>query len=118
MKKDFSMISGCLRLEALYFEDFKNQHQYDLFSEKRTILGKLQEEGFISIQDSHPSPKPKFQNTFSDSFLQNFCFASGVLKRRISAASVLEKARPRDHAFFIFKRGQIPLFAEKRMIII
>jgi len=57
-KKDFRLIPGCLRLEALYLEDFKNQHQYDLFADKRMILDKLQEEGFISIQDGHPSPTP------------------------------------------------------------
>jgi len=50
-----------LRLEALYLGlrtkkgislyDFKNQYHYDLFSEKREMLDKLQEEGLISIQD-------------------------------------------------------------------
>jgi coproporphyrinogen III oxidase-like Fe-S oxidoreductase len=48
-------------LEALYLGlrtkkgislyDFKNQYHYDLFSEKREMLDKLQEEGLISIQD-------------------------------------------------------------------
>ena len=47
-----------LRLDALYLEDFKNQHQYDLFAEKRMILDKLQEEGFFSVQDGHASPTP------------------------------------------------------------
>jgi oxygen-independent coproporphyrinogen-3 oxidase len=50
-----------LRLEALYLglrtkkgiflKDFKNQYHYDLFTEKKMILAKLEEEGFISIQD-------------------------------------------------------------------
>jgi oxygen-independent coproporphyrinogen-3 oxidase len=57
-----------LQLEALYlglrtkkgvgFEDFKNQYQYDLFTEKRKMLDKLQEEGLISIQDGHLYPTP------------------------------------------------------------
>ena len=55
-----------LRLEAVYlglrtkkgvnFEDFKNRYQYDLFAEKREILNRLLEEGFISIQDGRLSP--------------------------------------------------------------
>ena len=55
-----------LRLEALYlglrtkrgvnFEDFKNRYQYDLFAEKKKMLSKLQEEGFISIQNGHLCP--------------------------------------------------------------
>jgi oxygen-independent coproporphyrinogen-3 oxidase len=57
-----------LRLEALSlglrtkkgvdFEDFKNRYQYDLFTEKKTMLGKLQEEGFIRIQDGRLRPTP------------------------------------------------------------
>jgi oxygen-independent coproporphyrinogen-3 oxidase len=57
-----------LRLEALYlglrtkkgvhFEDFKNRYQYDLFTEKRKMLGKLQEEGFIHIQDGRICATP------------------------------------------------------------
>jgi oxygen-independent coproporphyrinogen-3 oxidase len=55
-----------LRLEALSlgfrtkkgvdFEDLRNRYQYDLFAEKKTMLGKLQEEGFIHIQDGHLRP--------------------------------------------------------------
>jgi oxygen-independent coproporphyrinogen-3 oxidase len=55
-----------LRLEALYLglrtkkgiflQDFKNRYQYDLFSEKKKILEKLEEEGFISIQDGYLYP--------------------------------------------------------------
>jgi oxygen-independent coproporphyrinogen-3 oxidase len=55
-----------LRLEALYFglrtkkgiflQDFKNQYHYDLFTEKKKILAKLEEEGFISIQDGYLHP--------------------------------------------------------------
>jgi oxygen-independent coproporphyrinogen-3 oxidase len=55
-----------LRLEALYLglrtkkgiflQDFKNQYHYDLFTEKKEMLDKLQEEGFISIQDSYLYP--------------------------------------------------------------
>jgi oxygen-independent coproporphyrinogen-3 oxidase len=50
-----------LRLEALYLglrtkkgvslQDFENQYHYDLFTEKKEILDKLKEEGFISIRD-------------------------------------------------------------------
>jgi len=57
-----------LRLEALYlglrtkkgvhFEDFKNRYQYDLFIEKEKMLGILQEEGFIHIQDGRLCPTP------------------------------------------------------------
>jgi len=55
-----------LRLEALYLglrtkkgvslEDFKNQYHYDLLTEKKKILTKLEEEGFISIQDGYLYP--------------------------------------------------------------
>jgi oxygen-independent coproporphyrinogen-3 oxidase len=55
-----------LRLEALYFglrtkkgiffQDFSNQYHYDLFTEKKEILAKLEEEGFISIQDGYLYP--------------------------------------------------------------
>ncbi len=57
-----------LRLEALYLglrtrkglyvEDFKNQYHCDLFTEKKKMLDKLQEEGLISIQDGHLYPTP------------------------------------------------------------
>jgi oxygen-independent coproporphyrinogen-3 oxidase len=57
-----------LRLEALYlglrtkrginFEDFKNRYQYDLFTEKKKMLVKLQEEGFIYIQNGRLRPTP------------------------------------------------------------
>jgi len=57
-----------LRLEALYLglrtrkgfylEDFKNQYDCDLFTEKKKMLDKLQEEGLISIQDGHLHPTP------------------------------------------------------------
>jgi oxygen-independent coproporphyrinogen-3 oxidase len=55
-----------LRLEAFYLglrtkkgiflQDFKNQYHYDLFTEKKEILAKLEEEGFISIQDGFLYP--------------------------------------------------------------
>jgi oxygen-independent coproporphyrinogen-3 oxidase len=55
-----------LRLEALYLglrtkkgislQDFENEYQYDLFTEKKKILTKLEEEGFISIQDGYLYP--------------------------------------------------------------
>ena len=55
-----------LRLEALYLglrtkkgiflQDFKNQYHYDLFIEKKKILAKLEEEGFISIQNGYLYP--------------------------------------------------------------
>ena len=51
------MISGCLRLDPPSLENFKNQYHYDYFSEKM-ILDKLDEEGFISIQDGHICPTP------------------------------------------------------------
>jgi len=55
-----------LRLEALYLglrtkkgislQDFKNRYHTDLFTEKKKILAKLEEEGFISIQDGYLHP--------------------------------------------------------------
>ena len=55
-----------LRLEALYFglrtkkgiflQDFKNQYHYDLFTEKKKILAKLEEEELISIEDGYLYP--------------------------------------------------------------
>ena len=55
-----------LRLEALYLglrtkkgvslHDFKTRYRYDLFAEKREILNKLQEEGFIAIRDGRLYP--------------------------------------------------------------
>ena len=55
-----------LHLEALYFglrtkkgiflQDFKNRYHYDFFTEKKKILVKLEEEGFITIQDGHLYP--------------------------------------------------------------
>ena len=57
-----------LRLEALYlglrtkrginFEDFKNRYQYDLLADKKKMLNKLEEEGFIRIQDGNLCPTP------------------------------------------------------------
>jgi oxygen-independent coproporphyrinogen-3 oxidase len=55
-----------LRLEALCLglrtkrgvclEEFKNQYDYDLFIEKKKLLVKLEEEGFISIEDGYLYP--------------------------------------------------------------
>jgi oxygen-independent coproporphyrinogen-3 oxidase len=55
-----------LQLEALYLglrtrkgvclQDFKNRYHYDLFTEKKEILAKLEGEGFISIRDGHLYP--------------------------------------------------------------
>jgi oxygen-independent coproporphyrinogen-3 oxidase len=55
-----------LRLEALYLglrtkkgiflQDFKNRYHYDLFTEKKEMLDKLQEEGLISIQNGYLYP--------------------------------------------------------------
>jgi oxygen-independent coproporphyrinogen-3 oxidase len=55
-----------LRLEALYLglrtkkgvslQDFENHYHYDLLTEKKEILDKLEEEGLISIQDDHLYP--------------------------------------------------------------
>ena len=57
-----------LRLEALYLglrtkkgirlENFKNLYDYDLFTEKRKILERLQEEGLISIREGRLCPTP------------------------------------------------------------
>jgi oxygen-independent coproporphyrinogen-3 oxidase len=49
----------CLGLrtkKGLYLEDFKNRYDYDLFAKKKKMLDKLQEEGFISIQNGRLSP--------------------------------------------------------------
>ena len=55
-----------LRLEALYLglrtkkgvslQDLKNRYDYDLFTEKKEMLDKLQEEGLLSIQDGYLYP--------------------------------------------------------------
>ena len=55
-----------LRLEALYLglrtkkgvclQDFKNRYHFDLFTEKKKMLDKLQEEGFISIHEGNLCP--------------------------------------------------------------
>ncbi len=55
-----------LQLEAFYLglrtkrgvclEEFKNQYDYDLFIEKKKLLAKLEEEGFISIQNGYLYP--------------------------------------------------------------
>jgi coproporphyrinogen III oxidase-like Fe-S oxidoreductase len=55
-----------LRLEALYLglrtkkgvslQDLKNRYDYDLFTEKKEMLDKLQEEGLISIQNGYLYP--------------------------------------------------------------
>jgi len=55
-----------LRLEALYLglrtkkgvclQDFKNRYHFDLFTEKKKMLDKLQEEGFISVHEGHLYP--------------------------------------------------------------
>jgi coproporphyrinogen III oxidase-like Fe-S oxidoreductase len=55
-----------LRLEALYLglrtkkgvylEEFKNRYGCDLFAEKKKMLDRLMEEGFISIQDDRLYP--------------------------------------------------------------
>jgi oxygen-independent coproporphyrinogen-3 oxidase len=55
-----------LRLEALYLglrtkkgvslQDFENHYHYNLLTEKKEILGKLEEEGLISIKDGHMYP--------------------------------------------------------------
>jgi oxygen-independent coproporphyrinogen-3 oxidase len=57
---------GQLQLEALYLglrtqkgvclQEFKNQYDYDLLTEKRELLVKLVEKGFISVQDGFLSP--------------------------------------------------------------
>ena len=57
-----------LQLEALYLglrtrkgislQDFKNRYHYDLYSEKKKVLIKLEKEGFISVRDGHLFPTP------------------------------------------------------------
>jgi oxygen-independent coproporphyrinogen III oxidase len=57
-----------LRLEALYLglrtkkgvhlEEFKNRYGCDLFAEKKKMLDRLMEEGFVSIQNGHLHPTP------------------------------------------------------------
>ena len=62
-----------LRLEALYLglrtkkgvslQDFKNRYDYDLFTEKKEILDKLEEEGLISIRMATSIlPRPALQS--------------------------------------------------------
>jgi len=49
----------CLGLrtkKGVSLKDFKNRYNCDLFTEKKKMLDKLQEEGLISIQDGHLSP--------------------------------------------------------------
>jgi len=61
-KEGLGEISGriCLLNDGLLgnFEDFKNQYHYDHFTEKKSMLDKLQEEGFVSIQKGHLYPTP------------------------------------------------------------
>ena len=55
-----------LRLEALYLglrtkkgvclQDFENRYHFDLFTEKKNILARLEEEGFISVHEGHLYP--------------------------------------------------------------
>ncbi len=57
-----------LRLEALFLglrtkkgiclKDVRKQYHYDLFTEKKKMLDKLQEEGLISLRDGHLCPTP------------------------------------------------------------
>jgi coproporphyrinogen III oxidase-like Fe-S oxidoreductase len=57
---------GQLRLEALYLglrtkkgvclQDFENRYHFDLFTEKKNILARLEEEGFISTHEGHLYP--------------------------------------------------------------
>jgi coproporphyrinogen III oxidase-like Fe-S oxidoreductase len=49
---------GLRTKKGVYLEDFKNQYDCDLFAEKKTMLDKLLEEGFISIQDGRLYPTP------------------------------------------------------------
>jgi coproporphyrinogen III oxidase-like Fe-S oxidoreductase len=42
--------------KGVSIQDFENRYHYDLFTEKKEILDKLQEEGFISIRDGHLYP--------------------------------------------------------------
>ena len=49
---------GLRTKKGVSFEDFKNRYQYDLFTEKKKMLRKLQEEGFIHIEDGRLRPTP------------------------------------------------------------
>ncbi len=55
-----------LRLEAIYLglrtrkgihlKDLLENHKYDLLAEKRGLLTRLQQEGFLAIEDDHLYP--------------------------------------------------------------
>ena len=47
---------GLRTKKGIFLQDFKNRYHYDLFTEKKKILTKLEEEGFISIQDGYLFP--------------------------------------------------------------
>ena len=49
---------GLRTKKGICLEDFKKRFDYDIFTAKRKMLDKLQEEGFISIQDGHLYPTP------------------------------------------------------------
>jgi coproporphyrinogen III oxidase-like Fe-S oxidoreductase len=42
--------------KGVSLQDLKNHYHYDLLTEKKEILDKLEEEGFIPIQDSYLCP--------------------------------------------------------------
>jgi len=47
---------GLRTRKGLYLEEFKNQYHCDLLTEKKKMLDKLEEEGFISIQNGYLYP--------------------------------------------------------------
>ena len=53
-----ALYPGLRTRKRVYLEDCKNQYDCGLVTEKEKMLDKLQEEGFISIQDGHLYPTP------------------------------------------------------------
>jgi len=53
-----ALFLGLRTKKGIFLQDFKNQFDCDHFTEKKKMLDKLQEEGFISIQDGRLYPTP------------------------------------------------------------
>jgi coproporphyrinogen III oxidase-like Fe-S oxidoreductase len=47
---------GLRTRKGFYLEDFKDQYDCDLFTERKDMLDKLQKEGLVSVQNGHLYP--------------------------------------------------------------